>query len=29
MRVVGLRSWEIGGVVAADDAAAAVALALG
>jgi uncharacterized protein (TIGR00725 family) len=29
MRVVGLRSWEIGGVLAADDAAAAVALALG
>ena len=29
MRVVGLRSWEIRGVVAADDAAAAVALALG
>jgi uncharacterized protein (TIGR00725 family) len=29
LRVVGLRSWEIGGVLAADDAAAAVALALG
>jgi uncharacterized protein (TIGR00725 family) len=29
MRVVGLRSWEIRGVVAADDPAAAVALALG
>jgi hypothetical protein len=29
MRVVGLRSWEIGGVLAADDAAAAVELALG
>jgi uncharacterized protein (TIGR00725 family) len=29
LRVVGLRSWEIPGVLAADDAAAAVALALG
>lgn len=29
VRVVGLRSWEIDGVLAADDAAAAVALALG
>jgi uncharacterized protein (TIGR00725 family) len=28
LRVVGLRSWEIRGVLAADDAAAAVALAL-
>ena len=28
LRVVGLRSWEIPGVLAADDAAAAVALAL-
>jgi uncharacterized protein (TIGR00725 family) len=29
LRVVGLRSWEIHGVLAADDAVAAVALALG
>ena len=29
VRVVGLRSWEIDGVLAAGDAAAAVALALG
>jgi uncharacterized protein (TIGR00725 family) len=29
VRVVGLCSWEIAGVLAADDAAAAVALALG
>jgi uncharacterized protein (TIGR00725 family) len=29
LRVVGLRSWEIPGVLAADDAPAAVALALG
>ena len=29
MRVVGLRSWEIGGVLAVDDPAAAVELALG
>jgi uncharacterized protein (TIGR00725 family) len=29
VRVVGLRSWEIRGVVAADDATGAVALALG
>jgi uncharacterized protein (TIGR00725 family) len=29
VRVIGLRSWEIDGVLAADDAAAAVVLALG